>query len=280
MIRQFNNFVSVVLNKVALSRLFLSLSLFLFFPLSSQANISIKIVSEEFPPLQYQVRDSAAGYVHQYMLETIRRVQQNHPVTIASYEFLPWKRALLMAEQIPNVLLFSLSRTPSREDKYLWLGEVSEYQQSLHRLKSKPMQAQTIQQAKQQGHSISIQNGSAVSDYFLSQGLKYGVDFHYSMSYQQGIQQLFHQRIDLIALSEITARQAACQEGFDGDQLVPQIPIDALAKPLWAIFSKGTPDELVSAFRQEMRNIKAEGLFDHYYNENMQRWNTLPCVPR
>ena len=249
----------------------------LLFPVSVSAQINIHIVSEEFPPLQYQDKDAAAGYVHDFMLETIRRVKLIYPIVISSYEFLPWKRALLQAEQTPNTLLFALSRTPTRESKYLWLGEVSNYQQSLHRLKSNPMDIKTFKQAKEQGLSISIQNGSAVGDYFSKQGLQYGVDFHYSMNYQQGIQQLFHRRVDLIALSEITARQAACQEGFDGDQLVPQIPIQALAKPLWAVFNKDTPVELVDAFRKEMVSIRNEGMFDHYYEKHMQRWNNLPC---
>ncbi len=274
--RQFTRFMTSHSIKVAVRPVLLA-SLFLL-PLSSFAQINIKIVSEEFPPLQFQGKDSAEGYVHQYMLETIRRVRLTQPVVISSYEFLPWKRALLKAEKVPNTLLFSLSRTPARESKYYWLGEVSNYQQSLHRLKSNPMSAQTIQQAKQQGVSISIQNGSAVSDYLIEQGLQYRTDFHYSMSYQQGIQQLFNGRVDLIALTETTARQAACQEGFDGDQLVPQIPIQALAKPLWAVFNKETPIELVTAFRQEMINIKKEGLYDRYYNESMQRWNNLPCI--
>lgn len=254
---------------------FLGLSLF---PFSAFAQTNIRIVSEEFPPLQYQSKDSAAGYVHDFMLETIRRVKLNQPIAISSYEFLPWKRALLEAEHTPNTLLFALSRTPARENKYLWLGEVSNYQQSLHRLKSNPMNIKSFKQAKEQGLSISIQNGSAVTDYFIKQGLQYGVDFHYSMNYQQGIQQLFNGRVDLIALSEITARQAACQEGFDGDQLVPQIPIQALAKPLWAVFNKDTPTQLVDAFRKEMINIRNEGLFDFYYEKHMQHWNSLPCL--
>ena len=275
MIWQFTGFPFRFIKIAAHSVLLVSL---LFLSLSSFAQINIKIVSEEFPPLQFQGKDSAEGYVHQYMLETIRRVKSSQPVMISSYEFLPWKRALLKAEQTPNTLLFSLSRTPAREDKYYWLGEVSIYQQSLHRLKSNPMSARTIQQAQQQGLSISIQNGSASSEYFINQGLKYRTDFHYSMSYQQGIQQLFNGRVDLIALTETTARQAACQEGYDGDQLVPQIPILALAKPLWAVFNKETPIELVNAFRQEMINIKEEGLYERYYQENMQRWNSLPCT--
>jgi polar amino acid transport system substrate-binding protein len=271
MIWQFPRFTKTTVLQASL----LCLSLL---PLSTFAQINIKIVSEEFPPLQYQGKDSAAGYVHDFMLETIRRVKQTQPVVISSYEFLPWKRALLQAEQTPNTLLFALSRTPTRENKYIWLGEVSNYQQSLHRLKSNSMTAQSIQQAKQQGLSISIQNGSAVSDYFIKQGLQYGVDFYYSMNYQQGIQQLFNGRIDLIALSEFTARQAACQEGFDGNQLVAQIPIEALAKPLWAVFNKDTPTELVDAFRREMANIRKEGLFDRYYKKHMLRWNNLPCI--
>ncbi|MFT5707281.1 MAG: polar amino acid transport system substrate-binding protein, partial [Oceanospirillaceae bacterium] len=216
-------------------------------------------------------------YVHQYIQETIRRVSLKQDIKVSSYTFLPWKRALLEAQSEPNVLLFSLSRTAKRENKYQWLGEVSVYQQSFHRLKSNPIKATSLAQVKEFGYLLSLQKGSAVTDYLKNLGFKYTANFYYYFNYQQGIKQLFNKRVDLIALSDVTARHAACMEGFDGNQLVPQIPITALAKPLWAVFSKGTSSKLVELFRETMAEIKNEGLYDYYYNENMQHWNSLPC---
>ncbi len=45
---------------------------------------------------------------------------------------------MLLAETMPNVLFFSLSRTPEREDKFIWLGEVSPYGQNFYQLSTRP----------------------------------------------------------------------------------------------------------------------------------------------
>lgn len=238
---------------------------------------SIRLVSEEFAPLQFSKQGVNAGYVHQYLQEAIRRVNLKYPITISSYEFLPWKRAMKAAVSAPNVLFFSISRTPKREQQYHWLGEVSVYHQSFHRLKNNPIQARNISQLKAASHSISVQHGGAVFDYLTSQDFKFGTDFHYYINHRQGIRQLFNNRVDLIPLNDATARQAACREGFDGNQLVAQIPIKPLANPLWAVFSKGTSNELVTLFREAMRDIKREGLFEQYYTQSMLYWANLPC---
>ncbi|MEH6444499.1 MAG: transporter substrate-binding domain-containing protein, partial [Oceanospirillaceae bacterium] len=208
------------------------LAIYALFPLSGLAVTNIQIVSEQFPPLQYMNGKENSGYVHQYIQETIRRVNLKLNIKVSSYEFLPWKRALLKAQSAPNVLLFSLSRTVKRENKYQWLGEVSVYQQSFHRLKNNPIKATNLTQVKALGYLLSVQNGGAVFDHLESLGFKYDTDFYYYFNYKQGLKQLFNKRVDLIALNNATARHATCMEGFDGDQLIRQIPIKALAKPL------------------------------------------------
>ncbi|MGB1236755.1 MAG: substrate-binding periplasmic protein [Pseudomonadales bacterium] len=244
----------------------------------SVGSTDIHIVSEEFPPLQSQGAQGKTGYVHQLLQEALRRASKTYPIRIASYEFLPWKRALLKAEMSPNTLLYSLSRTVEREPKYQWLAEVSVYRQSLFKLESnRALNIDSLSQLKHSGAALSVQNGSATQQYLESLGYSKDSDFRTFIHYQQGIKQLYKGRIDLIPLNQLTARIAACKLGLDGNLLTPAIPVESLSKPLWAVFSKQTPPALVAAVRQAISDIKHEGLFDQYYAQAMLSWENTPC---
>ena len=55
--------------------------------------------------------------------------------TISVY---PWARAMALAQNRPNTLLFSLARTPERESRFIWIGKLSQTQQFLWRLPASP----------------------------------------------------------------------------------------------------------------------------------------------
>ena len=67
----------------------------------------IRIVTQSFAPLQWDNGGTPDGYVAQYISAVIERVGKKIPVEAASMEFMPWKRAMLTASSVPNVLLFS-----------------------------------------------------------------------------------------------------------------------------------------------------------------------------
>ncbi len=147
----------------------------------------IQIVTQSFAPLQWDNAGKPDGYVTAYMLEVARRVGETIPLKIGAYEFLPWKRAMLLAETMPNVLFFSLSRTPEREDKFIWLGEVSPYGQNFYQLSTRPkIEADTVEDLRDQKVRIGVQDGSNLLSHLKQLGFeKTGnlvpiTDFHHS----------------------------------------------------------------------------------------------------
>jgi len=78
-------------------------------------------VTENFPPYNYLEEGKAAGY----STELVKNLASaaNIPLQI---ELLPWSRAMLRARTEPNVLIFSMLRTPEREDRYHWVGPIDD----------------------------------------------------------------------------------------------------------------------------------------------------------
>lgn len=240
--------------------------------------VDIKLVTQSFAPLQWDNNGQPDGYVVAYLLEAAQRVNRTVPVSVSAFEFLPWKRAMLMAETVPNVMFFSLSRTPEREDKFLWLGEVSPYGQNFYQLASRPrIEVDRIEDLRDLDVKIGVQDGSNLLAYLKKLGFEGSGTLVPITDFHQGIEMLYLGRIDMLPLTGFLAEASACKQGYDGTQLQPVIFVEALAKPLWAVFSKGTDPELVDAFRTEMAALKREGFLDAQVREHQANWQTLAC---
>lgn len=50
----------------------------------------------------------------------------------------PWARAYQMAQDAPNVLIYSIGRNEQREALFKWVGVIAPYDVYLYRLKSRP----------------------------------------------------------------------------------------------------------------------------------------------
>ncbi|MET1415973.1 ABC transporter substrate-binding protein [Roseibium sp. HPY-6] len=238
----------------------------------------IRIVTQNFAPLQWENNGAPDGYVARYISAVFERVNEDFPVEIASFEFLPWKRAILTAKSAPNVMLFSMSRTPQREDQFLWLGEVSPYGQYLFQLNSKPrFVADTVEDLLDLDVKIGVQDGGNMYAYLKSLGFGSSGQLVPITDYRQGIEMLYLGRVDLLPLTGFLAEAAACKQGYDGSLLQPVVYIEDLAKPLWAVFSKGTDPDLADAFRREMVALKDSGYLEELTQMHRENWQIQAC---
>ncbi|MFT5164760.1 MAG: polar amino acid transport system substrate-binding protein [Alteromonadaceae bacterium] len=112
----------MILSKVQINRLVLLAGLF-FFPINA-ANLTLKhplrVVTEELPPYNYRTIDgSVAGTSTQVVEALLQALKMKTKI-----ELLPWPRAYKDATTLPNVLIYSITRTADREDNFHWLSEI------------------------------------------------------------------------------------------------------------------------------------------------------------
>ncbi len=107
------------LSTISLRSIFL-IFISLFF--LAKANSAEKVVFylEDEPIYTSQNQDRPG-----FLMEVVNHMIKHLDIE-PSIEFLPWLRAQSMAEKNTNAVIFPLSRTASREDKYKWLCKVYE----------------------------------------------------------------------------------------------------------------------------------------------------------
>ncbi|WP_305987908.1 ABC transporter substrate-binding protein [Roseibium sp. MMSF_3544] len=245
---------------------------------AASAPKEIKIVTQSFAPLQWENNGTPDGYVADYMMAVFDRVGDRFPVKVGSFEFMPWKRAMLTASTEPDVMLFSVSRMPEREDRFHWLGEVSPYGQYLFQRRTKPeIVVESVEDLLDLELKIGVQDGGSTHAYLKKLGFEATGNLVPITDYRQGIRMLYLDRIDVLPLTGFLAQASSCKQGFDGSQLKPVVFIDDLAKPLWAVFSKETDPELAEVFREEMASLKETGYLDDLTKHHRAKWQELAC---
>ncbi|WP_020406079.1 substrate-binding periplasmic protein [Hahella ganghwensis] len=244
--------------------------------------LELKLYTQEFPPLQYRSeKGEVTGFVVETVREAVRDMKERMPVTISRLDILPWKRALMLAELEPNVLVFSLSRTPEREDKYYWIGTVAPYSLSFYKLSARDdIKAESPEDLKGQGHRIGSQIGSSLEEYLVNQG--FGENGDSSLidgitENQRNIARLYRGFVDLIMFSDYSLKHRACNQGLDPDKLEKVVSVPELSSELWLIASRATAPEVVHQLRESLQEVKRSGRHKELMDRYFSQWAKTAC---
>lgn len=218
--------------------------------------VKLNLFTEEFPPLQIKVYGAPKGYVVDFAHAVIEDAAQTLPMEINSIHFVPWKRALKKTKESANSLLFSISRTKSREEKYHWIGEISPYEVVIFKHKNGPQtKSDTLQDLL--NYRFGVQAGGSFEEYLKNQGVKNLATVTYG---RRTIKLLDANRIDFAPIVSQSHFYRMEQYGFDPKDFVPVYKIEELSKKLWLVAGKKTPIEVVKALQNSHKKLMRQDL--------------------
>jgi polar amino acid transport system substrate-binding protein len=228
----------------------LLLSLLVISPLKAE---SLRIVTENFPPYNFQVADEARGLSSEVVQAVLKQINLQ-----VSIEFYPWSRAYETAQAEKNILIYSIARIVEREALFHWVGTIAPYRTSLFKLKlNKSILVNSIAQAKK--YEISVSSDDVISTYLQRHqfpSLKtVGSDI-------LSIRLLANNRIDLIASDEASFYHRLQDEGLDASLFERVFRFDEISDQLYMAFSLSSDIDLVTAFRDGLEVIKMNGEYD------------------
>lgn len=79
----------------------------------------LRAYTEEWPPYNFSDKDQIKGIA----TEVLRAACVEAKVT-CDIQIVPWARALSSVSSMPNTLLYTTARKPSREKDFLWIGPI------------------------------------------------------------------------------------------------------------------------------------------------------------
>ncbi|GAA0774857.1 transporter substrate-binding domain-containing protein [Roseibium denhamense] len=213
----------------------------------------LMIVTEDLAPYNYLEDGEALGMSTEVVQAVLEETGQSGDI-----RFLPWARSYNLALTRPNTLIYSIARTPEREDLFAWVGQIAPYGASLYKLAdNESVGVQTLEDARH----LSV--GVYIGDVKEASLKRHGFDnLSPTEDDRLNLRKLMLGRIDLIAIDDNAIGPLLTEEGINRTQLKRTVAIDDVSGFLYMAFQKDTDPVLVEMFRQGLQTIKDEGIHD------------------
>ncbi len=231
----------------------------------------LKFFTEHSPPGEYLAED---GQVKGPTVELIRVLQQRLQ-DAGPIEIYPWARAMQLASQEPNAVLFETVRNAQREDKYQWVGPLKIHEITLY--------GRTKQRKNDNNRLIACDyRDSAVLSQIRQLGYEENRNLVVTIRAGECNELLLKGRVDLVALNQLVVAELNQQLAAQQDSLKPVQPLSAAR--LYMAFSAKIAPERVARWQQALMASYRDGtmrrLYQNIYSEAMiQQLEQLAAVP-
>ncbi|WP_137937977.1 transporter substrate-binding domain-containing protein [Chitinivorax sp. B] len=211
--------------------------------------------TEDLPPLNYD----EGGKVTGFSTELLKMVMADAGMAV-KITLLPWARATLLAQQDPDGVLYTLTRTKEREDQYLWLGPISRRRIVLLKLASRPeVDPVSIEDAKR--FRVGAIFESATMKRLVQLGFTEGNTLDVAPSDNSNFKKLLAKRVDMIAILDWAAAWQARQHQLPYPSLSPALTLDDSSDYYFGV-NKAADMDKVDRLRTSLEKLRRNGSID------------------
>ncbi|NRD74749.1 ABC transporter substrate-binding protein [Shewanella sp. VB17] len=225
-------------------------------PLTTAAELDqLNFITESYPPYNFESNGEIKGIAVDLLLAAAK--QSSSSLSAKKISLLPWPKAYKMARMGPEIVLFSITRTDEREDKFSWVGPI--------------MPTRIILLAKK-SDSIVINSPDDMNKYTIGaipndigellvkeSGVK-SSDITHIATAESLAKMLATDGIKLWAYEENVARWIIKQAGLDNNDFESVYTLKD--SELYYAFSKDVDKSIQEVLQKSIDDVKASGLFD------------------
>ncbi|WP_447555276.1 substrate-binding periplasmic protein [Vreelandella sp. EE22] len=212
--------------------------------------LDLTYVSEEYPPYNYAEK----GVVQGRAVELLRRLflHSQTPFESVHIHIFPWVRAYNLTLQTPNTVLFSTTKTPTREALFHWAGPIAIDHVALMAPPDSSLRIEALNDAIAQDLSIVVIRED-IGELSLAEAGYPERLIHRALNNRSALSMLMNQRVDLWAYSANVARWLAEREGYVPSTLEPVYTLSD--HPLYFAINKQSDPGLTARFQQAIDEL-------------------------
>jgi len=227
-----------------------SLIVILFCNVASASSINVyEIMTEDYPPFNFEENNTLKGIsvdVWGLVLKNLNSTQ-----TTQNIKLLSWPRAYYYLQNNDHTMLFSMTKTPERENLFKWVGPIAPTVIALIAPKAKMIKIATLDDATKYRIGV-IKND--VGEQLLQKNNFPMTSIEEVADVNQNIKKLIAGRVDMIAYEENVAKWSLKQQGANVDDYTSIFTLQA--GYIYYAFSKNTPDSLIYAVQAALDQAK------------------------
>jgi polar amino acid transport system substrate-binding protein len=264
----------------AASRLLVVIALTWLFPYASlqaatATNHSLLVVTEDWPPFSYL---AAGGEVTGLNTEIVRSVL-NQAGMQSTIQIFPWARAMMMARNRPNTVIFSMSRSKERENQFIWIGELMRRHDMFYRATGRRSISPTSIEEIKSHYSVCVVNKDIVEDDLKRQGFVLRKNYIATGSFDDCMKLVQNGSVPLLVNSPLDLAWALKKHSEIHTTFEPVLALEPSGQePLYLATSLGTDPDTVKRLRTAFQGLQQSGQLDLLRHQFLERLK-IPAVP-
>lgn len=225
----------------------------------------IQIVTENYPPYNYEENGEIKGVSTEIVKAVLKEMGLD--IQIRVY---PWARAYQMALEEPGTLIYSIGRTPEREDKFKWVGFIAPADQILLSLKERTdIKLNRLDDIRK--YKVGTVRDDLIEHHLIQNGFKPGKNIDQCSSYATNVRKLLFKRTDVCAIGKLVGYDILRKMGLEPSDIVQEAyHFDSLSNGVSMAFQKDTSDEILEKFRKALETIKHNKTHDKILSEYLK----------
>jgi len=218
----------------------------------------IKMMTENYPPYNMEVDGKLEGLsvaVLEAMLKQMKSDKSTYDI-----ELLSWSKAYSTAKSKKNSMVFSTTRTKSRENIFKWVGPITKTSVGITALKTKEIKINDVSDLNK--YNIGCISKDIGETLLLEAGVpKLNIDSVDGInSLATSFYKLERDKIDMFAYETKVAKYSADLNGFDSDEY--EVIYTLENAELYFAFNRLTPDNTIQKWQKALDTIKANGIHE------------------
>lgn len=227
------------------------LFLLLFYANLAHGKTPISVVTE-VSSLAYVEKGKVVGLATQLMHEVMDEAGFSYELRI-----LPWKRAYLEAQTDSHTLIYALSRTTEREDKFHWVGKIIPLNYQFYRLTSRPeIKGNSLDELKR--YRVTTSRDGVIASFLQRHEFS---QIAYVGGLEQEMKLMEAGRADLIILSGNSLQHILKLTQMSSNMLQSVFDISEISSASYMAFSKNTPLAVVVKAQAAYQRVVDDGRY-------------------
>lgn len=236
--------------------LFIFVCCALVFSACNKKEPQLTLLTEVYPPLTFQGANGVSGFAVEVVKEIQKVLKTNYQPSL-----LDWDIAYQRAIKEPNVVLFTMERTPERDSLFHWVGPLGENITYLYVPSDSQLQLANIGEAK------TLNRIGTVKNWFSEQFLVKEGFANLSGTAKPGecLKRLMNKEVDAAAFTDLTFGRIAEEAGFSATDAKPVLEL--LRTEYYIAISKGTDPNIVENWQKAFQSLETSGALNNLRNK-------------
>jgi polar amino acid transport system substrate-binding protein len=221
----------------------------------------IQVVTEHLPPFQIGTPTKILGFATEIVTTAISSTPYTFKISIH-----PWARSYNMALNKKNTCIYSMARTPERENKFIWVNTIAERNVSLIGLTERNLNINSFEDAKK--YMTAVIRDDVTHQLLVKKGFKEGINL-FVVNNTHSLLMLLSKRksIDLILADGYTIKYRAQFNKLDPNIFENVYQLNKKPLDYYFACNLNTPLAIIKQLRQSINKMKVNGQIDKIISE-------------